>query len=264
MSVTDKIHEEKKPKKKWDLVNEDFLKLLKEKGQNISIAISDPTQALIVVPQKVAIATIGSNDLEDLLAQQKKGTFEYSKNICINHLDQTLRTCLLKTSTHKHLQKEYNILVCVKGNYQPQFEEKEFDPDDSSTYINKCGQIPLYLLVRGDTEKELNRGVNAINEILNGTLTIEIYPPTFKNEEDKTLFYKKIIGKDHQNIQYIEKKTGVQLLVKGSGSEEVYNDSIKPLHFVIVSKVPIALLKAKSLCDNLISHIKDKWYEGKR
>ncbi|KAL7721715.1 K Homology domain-containing protein [Entamoeba marina] len=250
-------NDEKKPRKKWDVVNHDFLKMLKEQGQNISVAITDPTQALITVPQRVALATIGTSDFDAFLAQQKKGTHEYSENICINHLDGSLRSRLLKSYTHELLLKEYNIHVSVGGVHQPDFHGTEFNPDDATSYVNKCGQSPLYLLVKGSTPKELKSGLDAIKEMFEGHLKIEIYPPDCQGNEES--FAEKIIGKNRVNIKFIEKKSSADVFLKGRGSTEDYNDSNLPLHFILASQVPVNLLKAKRYCNDLITHVKKEW-----
>ena len=216
-----KEKEEKKPKK-WDVVNHEFLKTLKEQGQNIAVAITDPTQALIVVPQNLTLATVGTLDLENLLTQStKKGSFECSDNVCINHLDVSLRNQLLKTYTHEHILKSLKLHISVRGTYQPEFKGKEFNPNESSTYVNKKGETPLYLDVRADTQKELKEGIESLKTMFDGCLKVEIYPPECHGEDE--LFASYILGKDNANINYIKKKTQVTIELKGKGSLDQYN-----------------------------------------
>ncbi|ELP92594.1 hypothetical protein EIN_074370 [Entamoeba invadens IP1] len=246
-------------RKKWDVVNTEFLRTLKEQGQNISVAITDPTQALIVVPQQFALATIGQNDLDAFLKELKKGTFEYTKSICINHLNPYLRGQLLKSVTHEFLMKEFNVHVFVKGNYQEDFHGTEFDPDDNSTYVNKCGQTPLYLFVKGDTPRELEEGEKNIRALFNGRMRLEVYPPRFVSKDEEALFAQMIEGKDRTNVAYIEKKNTVTIILKGAGSPDVDNDEDGPLAIEIVGTTPIGILKSRGMCRSLIECEKRRW-----
>lgn len=235
------------------------------------MALSDPTQALIVVPQKLAIQTIGtSSDLEELLALTKKGTYQYSKNICINHLNETLRQYFLKKSTQVYLEKEYNVLIKVNGNYKEDISEEIYG-NDIDVFLNSGkmnsmpkNKIPLHLSIKGNNMMELDTALNSIKEMFNCSLTVQIISPMFENDNDYNIFYNMILGKDRVNIDYIESHTQTKLSVLGKGSTEENNDSSLPLHIVIKGVVPIGLIKSKKLCDSLIETIKSKWQRGKR
>ena len=188
-NLNEKIKEETKPKKKWDVINDDFLKTLKKKGHDISLAVSDPTQALIVVPQKLAISTIGRLELTEILSELKKGTYEQSRNICINHLNSNLRTYFLKSSTHEYLKREYNVLANVRGNYREDIEGTEYFNEDNGkhnhsknkTENNMNNKLPLHLVLKGDSSKELDSAMFAIQEMFNGNLTIQEIQKRFRN-----------------------------------------------------------------------------------
>ena len=169
MTEIEKKKEETKPRRKWDMINEEMITTLKQQGQDITMALSDPTQALIIVPQKLAIQTIGTtSDLEELLALTKKGTYQYSRNLCINHLNDSLRQYFLKKSTQVYLEKEYNVLIKVNGRYKEDINQ-EFYGKDINLFLNSGKinsipkyKIPLHLSIQANNMMELETALNSI------------------------------------------------------------------------------------------------------
>ncbi|XP_066383869.1 protein RIK-like [Miscanthus floridulus] len=229
------------------------------------IAPSVPPRIAPSVLQNAAVAV-------QKLSQAKIPDEVIAREIVINDADPSVRYKLTKRQTQEEIQRCTNTVIITRGKYHPPNEH----PD---------GEKPLYLHISAGSQlkdtaeriKAVDRAASMIEEILKqGTISESISVPFSSSggqavrpfsasifldfDADPSLnIAARIRGPNDQYINHIMGETGVTVVLRGKGSENLGSchgeASQQPLHLYLASMHLKNLEAAKVLADNLLDTI---------
>ncbi|WVZ55991.1 hypothetical protein U9M48_006582 [Paspalum notatum var. saurae] len=206
------------------------------------------------------------------LSQAKIPDEVIAREIVINDADPSVRYKLTKRQTQEEIQRCTSTVIITRGKYHP----PNGQPD---------GEKPLYLHISAGSQlkdtaeriKAVDRAASMIEEILKQGTTSESTSVLFSSSSGQvvhpfsaTIFLgfdadpsldiaARVRGPNDQYINHIMKETGVTVVLKGKGAENLgsCNDEASqlPLHLYLKSMHLKSLEAAKILAENLLDTI---------
>nr|AGT17016.1 hypothetical protein SHCRBa_059_B13_F_20 [Saccharum hybrid cultivar R570] len=231
----------------------------------VPVPYSLPPHIAPLVLQNAAVAVQKSS-------QAKIPDEVIAREIVINDADSSVRYKLTKRQTQEEIQRCTNTVIITRGKYHPPNEH----PD---------GEKPLYLHISAGSQlkdtaeriKAVDRAASMIEEILKqGTISESISVPFSSSggqgvrpfsasiflgfDADPSLnIAARIRGPNDQYINHIMRETGVTVVLRGEGSENLGSchgeASQQPLHLYLASMHLKNLEAAKVLAENLLDTI---------
>lgn len=231
-------------------------KSFKRKRRKFDISGSTPEDA-------ATKAQLAAQKLNAMLhAQGVAATQAVEKEVEINHCRNETRYFLCRGTTHDQIHQETGATIKVRGKYKP--------PGDTS------GERSLHLYVTAPNKESLDAAIKKIEQyikddqskkerVTSGVTFTHKVMVGMEGSDPQFDLINKILGPDNSYIDHIKKTTSAEVVLRGAGSgykdeKNAYKDLGEPLHIQLNAESKPKLDAAKALCQNLLSHIRQEYY----
>ncbi|OTB05413.1 hypothetical protein M426DRAFT_57028 [Hypoxylon sp. CI-4A] len=204
---------------------------------------------------------------------------DYIKDIEVNDLRN--RYLLTKSSTQKMIKEETGADVTTRGNYYP--DKSMATPSNP----------PLYLHITSTSKTGLETAVTKIEEMMKQELPNLVDERRFKRRDQEQVerdefgrrkwpeakipigleeirgfnLRAQIVGHGGSYVKHIQQETGCRVQIKGRGSgyleASTNRESDDDMYLHVTGPDPKQVEKAKELCEDLITNVKEQYEEFK-
>ncbi|KAF2117717.1 hypothetical protein BDV96DRAFT_597604 [Lophiotrema nucula] len=200
---------------------------------------------------------------------------DYIKDIEVNDLRN--RYTLTKGATQKMIKEETGADVTTRGSYYP---------DKSMATVQNP---PLYLHVTATSKEALEQAIQKIDDLMGKDLPNLVDERRFRRRETETVerdeygrrkwpeekipvdlepisgfnLRAQVVGQGGANVKFVQQETSCKVQIKGRGSGFLEpnsgTESDEPMYLHIAGPRPEGVARAKELCVELLSSVKENY-----